>query len=117
MLVNGKYKCFREDEDEESVDADWIMTIKEADTGLKQQLMNGDNDPDQVTIVTKFKNIYINILRGIHWNDSNYSYLDYELTCMHDVIMIWTCCYRYFVSMATQVNTIVSHGSTLCMIS
>ncbi|KAJ8309831.1 hypothetical protein KUTeg_011696 [Tegillarca granosa] len=48
-----RYKRWKEDEDEDSVDADWIMTIKEADTGLKQQLMNGDNDPDQMIVRSK----------------------------------------------------------------
>ena len=35
------------DDDEENVDTDWIMTIKQADNDLKKQLMNGDKTPDQ----------------------------------------------------------------------
>lgn len=42
------FSLIRDDEDEENVDTDWIMTIKQADNDLKKQLMNGDKTPDQV---------------------------------------------------------------------
>jgi len=49
----------RDDEDEENVDTDWIMTIKQADNDLKKQLMNGDKTPDQVNNETNHLLLYV----------------------------------------------------------
>lgn len=47
------------DDDEENVDTDWIMTIKQADNDLKKQLMNGDKTPDQVNNETNHLLLYV----------------------------------------------------------